>query len=141
MASLDDIKIHVRLKLGALWAATMSCYIYCDYFELYVPGKLQSMLDGRMDPLGPTTQGILFGTATMMALPSLMIALSLLLPAAICRWANIVLGLFYTAIMCLLVYQASWYFYKGFAALEALMTAAIVVYAWRWPRMRTASRL
>lgn len=139
MATLDDIKIHVRLKLGALWAATMSCYIYCDYFELYIPGKLQSMLDGRMDPLGPTTQGVLLGTSTMMALPSLMIALSLLMPTTVCRWANIALGAFFTAVMTGLAYEAGWYFYKGFAALEALMTAAIVVLAWRWPRASVAS--
>jgi len=34
----------------------MSCFIYADYFELYVPGKLQGMLAGRMEPLGAVTQ-------------------------------------------------------------------------------------
>ncbi len=49
---LDDIKIHVRLKMSALWSSVMFCYIYADYFGLYVPGSLQRMLAGKMGPLG-----------------------------------------------------------------------------------------
>ena len=29
-AVLDDLKIHVRFKLSALWAALMFCYIHGD---------------------------------------------------------------------------------------------------------------
>src|SRR2546430_587689 len=75
--SLDDVKIHVKFKMSALWASVMFCYIYADYFGLYVPGALQGMLNGRMGPLGPTTQGVLLGTSFMMAIPSVMIFLSL----------------------------------------------------------------
>ena len=28
------------LKLSALWASLMFCYVYGDYLGLYVPGKL-----------------------------------------------------------------------------------------------------
>jgi len=38
--ALDDIKIHVKVKLSALWASVVLCYIYGDYFGLYVPGIL-----------------------------------------------------------------------------------------------------
>ena len=54
-AGLQDSKVDGKVKLAALWAATMFCDIYGDYFELYVPGKLSSMLDGKMPPLGPVT--------------------------------------------------------------------------------------
>jgi hypothetical protein len=74
--TLDDIKIHVKLKISALWVSVMFCYIYADYFGLYVPGALQKMLEGKMGPLGPTTQGVLGGTSVMMAIPSVMIFLS-----------------------------------------------------------------
>ena len=57
---LEDVKVPVRVKLSALWASVMFCYVYGDYFGLYKPGSLQHMLDGRMEPLGPTTQGILW---------------------------------------------------------------------------------
>src|SRR5207253_5794254 len=49
------------------------------YFGLYVPGALQKMLEGKMGPLGPTTQGVLLGTSLIMAIPSVMIFLSLVL--------------------------------------------------------------
>ncbi len=38
---LEDLKINVKIKLAALWASVMFCYIYADYFGLYEPGKLQ----------------------------------------------------------------------------------------------------
>ena len=63
---LDDIRIHVKMKLSALWVSVMLCYIYGDYFGLYEPGKLQGMLEGKMGPLGPTTQGVLLGTAILL---------------------------------------------------------------------------
>lgn len=70
---LEDYKINIKIKLAARWVSTMLCYIYGDYFGLYRPGTLQSMLDGRMGPLGPTTQRVLVGTATLMAIPALMV--------------------------------------------------------------------
>lgn len=54
-ASLQDMKIHVKLKLSALWAAVMFCYIYGDYFGLYVPNQLSGMLAGQ-GPIGPTSR-------------------------------------------------------------------------------------
>jgi len=130
---LHDIKLHVRLKLSALWASLMFCYVYADYFGLYMPGALQQMLGGRMGPLGAATQGVLLGTAAMMAIPSLMVALSLLLPAAVTRWANIMLGVVYAAII-LISMPGAWIFYLFFGVIEIALSALIVGYAWRWPR-------
>ena len=84
-AALEDIQIPVKFKLSALWASVMFCYIYGDYFGLYQPGKLRGMLDGRMVPLGPTTQGVLLGTSIMMAIPSIMVFLSLALKPRLSR--------------------------------------------------------
>ena len=91
-AALEDIKVHVRLKISALWMSVMFCYLYADYFGLYVPGSLQKMLEGKMGPLGPTTQGVLLGTSLMMAIPSVMIFLSLALKPTLNRWLNIIFG-------------------------------------------------
>jgi hypothetical protein len=136
--ALDDVKIHVRIKLSALWASVMFCYIYGDYFGLYKPGALQSMLDGMMAPLGPTTQGVLLGTALMMVIPSAMVFLSLVLPAGVCRSANIVLGFVYTAII-LLTMPGAWAFYLLLGVVEVAFTLLIVRYAWTWPRHSPAS--
>lgn len=136
-AALEDVKIHVRIKLSALWTSVMFCYLYGDYFGLYKPGALQHMLDGNMGPLGPTTQGVLLGTALMMAVPSAMVFLSLVLGARVCRWTNIVLGLLYTAII-LLTMPGAWAFYLVLGVVEAAFTLLIVWYAWTWPKRESA---
>ncbi len=132
---LDDIKVHVKLKLSGLWCSVMFCYIYGDYFELYQPGKLQEMLSGRT-ALGAATQATLLGMAALMTIPSLMVVLSLLLPATLSRWLNIVLGVLYSAIMVLAI-QGSWHFYVFFGLIEIALTVAIVWHAWTWPKRPT----
>ena len=134
---LDDVKIHVKLKLSALWASVMFCYVYGDYFELYKPGKLQEMLKGIMGPLGAVTQGMLFGTAVMMAIPSVMIFLSLALKPKLNRRLNIVLGTLYTLIM-LSIIPGAWAFYLFLGVVEVVLTASIVWHAWKWPKQEAA---
>lgn len=135
---LEDIKVPVRLKLSAMWASVMFCYVYVDYFELYVPGKLQGMLGGQIVPLGPVTQGILLGTALMMTIPSLMVFLSLTLGVTLSRWSNIVIGIIYTAIQIMVVSGSSWIFYQFIGILEAALTALIAWVAWSWPKQPAA---
>ncbi len=130
---LEDTTIHVRFKLSALWASVMLCYIYGDYFGLYKPGVLQDMIDGQMGPLGPTTQGVLLGTSLMMAIPSVMVFLSLALKASVSRWANMILGIVYTVIM-LMTLSGSWTFYIVLGVIEITLTGLIFWYALKWPR-------
>ena len=129
---LQDIKVDVKIKLAALWASVMFCYIYADYFGLYVPGTLQQMLKGRIGPLGPATQGVLLGTSAMMAIPSVMIFLSVALRPRLNRWLNIVFGVLYTIIILLTMW--SWAFYIFFGVIEITLTVLVVRYAWNWPR-------
>jgi hypothetical protein len=130
-----DIKIHVRFKLFALWTSVMFFYIYGDYFELYQPGKLQDMLSGRM-PFGAISQGALLGMAAVMIIPSLMPFLSLVLPAAVNRWVNIVFGVIYSLIM-IVVIRGGWHYYVLFGLIEITLTVLIVWFAWTWPKQPT----
>lgn len=134
-ADLNDAKLPVELKLSALWASLMLCYIYGDYFGLYKPGKLQGMLDGKMGSLGPITQEVLLGTAILMAMPALMVCLSVLLKTSVNRWMNIVLGSIYAVIM-LITMPGAWAFYVFLGIVEVALTAIIVWTAWSWPRQR-----
>jgi hypothetical protein len=83
--------------------------------------------------LGPVSEGSLTATALLLAVPGLMVFLSLALAPRWCRWLNIVLGLFYTAIM-LLTMPGAWWFYITLDAIEVVLSLLIVVYAWRWPK-------
>jgi hypothetical protein len=137
--ALDDIKVHVKFKLFALWSAVMFCYIYGDYFELYQPGKLEEMIAGRM-PLGAVTQGVLMKVAVVMAIPSLMGFVSLVVSARVNRWLNIIFGAIYTVIMILAI-RGGWRFYVFFGLVEITLTALIVWYAWTWPRQPPRERV
>jgi len=132
---LEDTVIPVRLKLAALWTSVMFCYLYADYFGLYVPGALKKMLDGIMVPLGPTTQNMLLGTSLMMAIPSVMIFLSVALKPVPNRWLNTVLGTLYSLIILLTMW--SWNFYIFFGVIEIALTGLVVWYAWNWPAALT----
>jgi hypothetical protein len=136
-AGLDDIEIPVKLKISALWSSVMFCYIYADYFGLYVPGSLQHILAGKMEPLGPVTQMVLLGTSAMLAIPGVMIFLSLVLKPNINRWLNIILGVLYTAIILLTMW--SWAFYIFYGVIEIALTGLVVWYAWNWPAKKADS--
>ncbi|QDQ72948.1 hypothetical protein FNZ56_03185 [Pseudoluteimonas lycopersici] len=137
-APLDTAPVNVRVKLALLWAATMFCYVYGDYFELYVPGKLQEMIGGQL-AFGPATQGALVGTSLLLIVPALMVVFTVLLAPRACRLANIVLGVFYALVMAMAV-QGAWYFYKLFGAVEIALTLSIAWQAWRWPRRAAEQR-
>ncbi len=132
VTSLSDIRIHVKLKLSALWASVMFCYIYGDFFGLLQPGKLEAIGSGKT-PIGPTNQGILLGMAVLMTIPSVMIFLSLALGPKLSRWMNIVLGSIFTLIM-LATMPGAWRFYLFLGGVEVALTVLIVWFAWRWPK-------
>ena len=129
---LEDIKVNIKIKLSALWVSTMLCYIYGDYFGLYKPGALDSILAGNMEPIGPVTQGVLLVTSILMAVPSIMVILCIVLKPTVSRWLNVILGAFYTIIMLVTVF-GSWSYYVFLGIIEMALTSMIVWYAWTWP--------
>ncbi len=138
MTQLKTDEIPTPLKLSAAWAATVLCYIYCDYFALYIPGKIQGMLDGQ-GPFGPVAQLSMVGAAVLLMIPSVMVFLSIVLSATASRVSNLIFGTLYTIIMGLIAVSVSWYFYKLFAIVEVALTATIVWLAWKWPRVRDSA--
>jgi len=131
---LEDYKINMKLKLSVLWTAVMFCYIYGDYFELYVPKKVEGLISGANMLDSPTK---LFLASILLAIPALMICLSILLKPGINKWLNIIFGILYTSMMILIAINSisAWYtFYVFLAILESLITLLIVWYAWKWPK-------
>lgn len=129
---LQDMKIHVRFKLSALWTAIMCCYIYGDFWGLYRPGNLQDILDGG-GPLGPISQGSLVAVSVLVAIPAVMIFLSLVMPPALARWLNVLIAAVLTAIV-LATLPGAWAFYIFMSLVEVALQLAVLWYAWRWPR-------
>ena len=135
---LQDAAVNIKLRLAAIWCSVTLCYLYCDYFELYQSGKLQSMLGGRMGPLGESSQGVLLGVSVLLAIPALMVVTSATLPAGLNRVVNVLSGALFTLMMVVfLAAPGVWLYYKYFAAVEAALTFGAVWLAWRWPRQPT----
>ena len=133
LTTLEDVKIHVKFKLSRLWASVMFCYIYGDYFSLFESGRLKGMMAGKPSDFGMANQGVLVGVALLMAIPSVMIFLSLTLRPALNRWLNLIFGSIFTVIM-LVTMLGAWPFYISLGVVEVVLTVLIVCYAWRWPR-------
>lgn len=133
VGQLADAAVNVRVKLAGLWASVLFCYLYGDYFGLYIPGKLEGMLAHR-GPFGPVTQESMLGVAATMAIPSIMVCLSLLLRASISRWLNIAVAVIFILFLSATLWRASWYFYIFLAAVEIVLKAMIIWVAWTWPR-------
>ena len=137
MASqLEDFKVNIRIKLSALWTAVMFCYIYGDYFELYVPKKVEGLLNGQNMLESPIK---LFTATFILAVPALMIFLSLMLSPKLTKWLNIGIGIFFT-LFTLLVGISSiseWrMFYVFLSILESVITTIIIWQAWTWKKLR-----
>jgi hypothetical protein len=130
---LQEPIINVKHKLSALWTSVMFCYVYGDYFELYVPDKVNGLLTG--DTILDTPAKLLTASVVL-AIPASMIGLSLLLKASVSRILNIIFGTFFTLMMLLIAVNslAPWYsFYVFLAVTESIITALIIFYAWTWP--------
>jgi Family of unknown function (DUF6326) len=99
-----------------------------------VPKKVEGLISG--DNLLDNPMKLLSG-AVLLAIPALMVFLSILLKPWINRWLNIIFGLFFTAIMLLIAFTSGgqWYiFYVFLAIVESIITSLIVWYALKWPR-------
>jgi Family of unknown function (DUF6326) len=134
--ALEDIKISVKLKLATLWVSLMFLYIYVDYFALYMPSKIEDILKGRVFVFD-ITQGFLLVALASMTIPTLMIFLSVALPAKVNRWANIIIATVYIPFTLFNLAGEAWMHMVFGAVVEVVLLCLIIRYAWKWPRMGT----
>lgn len=126
--------ISIRVRLAGAWTSLMFCYIYADYFALFAPGKVAEMNRGIIAPLGRASDPIMIFVSAMMALPSLMIFLSLVLPHSTARWLNLAVAAVYAAIIAMIMRDSAVLLFFG--VIEIGLTLAIAALAWRWRTVR-----
>mgnify|MGYP006921801685 CR=1 FL=1 len=80
----------VPAKLAAAWTSFMFLYIYVDYFSLYKPGFLDQMRAGRVHEFDISVTFAVLGIS-LVGIPSLMVLLSITLPARVNRVTNLVI--------------------------------------------------
>ena len=131
---LEKVKVNVKIKLSALWIALMFCYTYADILGFYAPGNIEELISGEIAGI-QMTQGLLFGSAILMAIPSVMVFLSLTLKAKANRWANIIVGIVYLGVLgSTFLTGRNPAYYIFYAIVKAAILVLIVWQAWKWPK-------
>ncbi len=131
--TLENSKINVKIKLAGLWTSLMFLYLYVDFFHLYMPGTLQNLLAGKVFVLNITPSFVLSALCAMMV-PTLMIFLSLAVPAAPNRWLNLILASLYIPFTLFNLAGETWPHMLVAALVEVLLLTLIIRYSWTWPR-------
>jgi hypothetical protein len=133
-ATLEDQPLPVRATLAAAWTSFMFLYVYVDILNFFTPGVIEDILDGRVFEFD-LSQTFSTTALTLVAVPILMVVLSTTLPARVNRIANLVVASLYVPVTAFNLAGESWlYFYGLGVALELVLLALILRYAWTWPR-------
>ena len=91
--NLQEVQINVKMKLAGLWITALFSWVYGDLLRLYSgdfkPGDdmWEEMISAEM---------LWLVAAITMIVPGIMVFLSLALKSKANRWANIIMGIFYT---------------------------------------------
>ena len=133
---LDNPPIPVQAKLAAAWTSLMFLVIYIDYFHLYQPGEIDDIRGGVIFgfDISGTLMSVFF---VIIAVPALMILLSVTLLARVNRVTNLVVASLYIPAvgMNFLGAPSDYAFYYALTiGVEVLILAFILRSAWTWPR-------
>lgn len=129
---LDEQKVNVRVKLAGLWTAIMFLYIYIDYFHLYKPGTITDILNGKVFKFD-INETFTFIGLTSVAMPAIMIYLSLVVKAKINRPLNITAGVIFAIYAGLNLIGETWVSYYWGFFIELVLFVLVVRTAWKWP--------
>ncbi|MFC6155619.1 DUF6326 family protein [Kribbella jiaozuonensis] len=133
-ATLEDQPVPVRAKLAAAWTSLMFLYAYVDILNFYKPGIVEDILAGRVFKFD-TSQTFTTTSLALMAVPIFMVVGSMTLPVRASRSTNLIVASLYIPVTAFNVAGGSWLFFYGLGvALELILLAVILRYAWTWPR-------
>ena len=131
--TLEDMKINIKIKLSALWVTLILFYIYADILGFYTPGNIEKVMLGEIGGI-QITEGFLLIMAVWMAIPSVMVFLSLTLTANVNRWVNIILAALSIVVLAATFFAGEFSMrYTVQAIVEAVVIVLIIWYAWKWP--------
>jgi hypothetical protein len=134
--ALEDVKIPVKLKLSALWAATLFLYAYGDIFGFFRPDVIESVKAGKIAGF-QINQVFLLAVSIYILIPSAMVFLTLVLKPEVNRWANLIISVAYFATIVLSAIGETWAYYIFLSLAEAVLTLLIAWHAWKWPQQQT----
>ena len=134
---LEASHVNVRIKISALWTSMLFVFAYVDLFTLYRPDFRADVEAGEIGGF-TVNQAFLLGTTVYVAIPSLMVFCALILQPRVNRIVNIALAIMY-ALTIVVGAIGEWNYYILGSGIEVALLAAILYYAWTWPKEPTAS--
>ncbi len=133
--TFDPAPVNVRIKLAGLWTSMLFIFAYVDLFSLYRPDVRADLDAGELGGF-TVNQSFLAGTTAYILLPSLMVFATLVLRPRINRTANITLAVIF-AITIAIGAIGEWTYYILGSLPEIALLAAVIYYAWTWPKLPT----
>lgn len=131
----DRDPVDPRLVFSSLWIATMFVFAYVDIFGFWRDDVLRGALGGEVPGVGFTIdQTFLTLTTVYILIPSLMVPLSLLLPARANRIAQVVVGGLYAVSIAGGMIGESWAYYLLGSAVEVALLGVLIWRAISWKR-------
>jgi hypothetical protein len=131
--NFEPSNVSVRIKISALWTSMLFVFAYVDLFSLYRDDIRADLETGEVGGF-TVNQAFLAGTTAYVVIPSLMVFGALVLRPRVNRIANIALGIVY-ALTIVAGAVGEWGYYILGSAIEVVLLAAVVYYAWTWPRI------
>ena len=132
----EPYPINPRVKIAALWTSMLFVFVYVDLFSLYRADVRADIEAGKVFAF-TIGQGFLLGVTLYILVPSLMLSLSLVLPAHVARMTNVVVAAVY-AITIAGGAIGEWGYYVLGSVAEVALLVAVTYYAWTWPKATTA---
>ena len=129
-----DRPIDTRLKIAALWTATMLIFAYVDLFSLYRPDVRADLDAGKMFVFN-IGQPFLFFTTLYIIIPAVMIYLTLVMPRRINRIVNMVLAALY-GFTIVGGAGGEWNYYVLGSLVEAVLLVMLFRHAWSWSEVQ-----
>ncbi len=127
---MEDVKI----KLSVLWLFGEVTLLTFLVLELLEQDVIQGIIAGDMKGLPLGSETLLFYAVSLL-IPLVMAFLSLTLKDSMNRWANIVLGVFFTGLYLsdLIAHLVNPYAHAILMGSAAVVAQVLIVwYAWKW---------
>lgn len=135
--SLPLAPLDVRIRLAALWIATMLVVAFVDIFQFYRADIREQIEAGRVLDF-EIGQLFMLAIVAYVTVPTLMIVLSILLPYRANRITNLVVAVVF-AVTIVGAAIGEWGYYLFASAVEFGLLAAIFTLALRWTAHSTVA--
>lgn len=128
-----DTKLDVRIVLAGLWIAMTLVVIGVDLYSFYRAETIESALAGELHDVGFTIdQGFLVFALAFVAIPAIMLVVSLIAPQKWNRRLNIGVSVVYALAVIGGCIGESWIYYLAGSFIEVVLLVMIATTARSW---------